>query len=359
METRRALLRALALGLGVTAAFRGARGQPAERAVYVGMETDPATGRSRAAFFTASGARAGAVPLDFRAHGTAQHGSRLVVFPRRPGTRFTIVDVATLAIGPVVTAPPGRHFYGHGAFTADGAHLLVTENDTETLQGGIGIYAAGDTSGSMARLDQIALPGPGPHEIVALPGGRQFLIAIGGLQTHPDYGRTILNLGAFRSQIVVLDAATGELTGMGHWPGSEGVSLRHLARDGRGRLYVGGQIPDPAQRASAGGQVLWLVDGEEAVPLSAGAALGGYVSSVAAHGTRALVTSKIAHRVLTLDGATVTGAAQRDGASAAALGPGLQAASGYVELGVNGAILPAGTGLEFDNHGAALRPAPA
>ncbi len=345
MATRRAVLRQLALGLGVVAC-RGAVAQPADGAAYVGIETSAATAQSRAVFFRASGARVAVAPLDFRAHGMAQHGDTLVVFPRRPGNRFAALDLASLEVRAVVTAPADRHFYGHGAFSRDGRHLLVTENGLETLGGGIGVYEA---TGPMRRLGQVALPGPGPHDVVREPGGARFLIALGGLETHPAYGRTPLNLASFRSQVLSFDVDRGSVEEMGHWPGSEGVSLRHLARDGRGRLYVGGQHVDGAPAGS--GDVLWLVEDGQAQPIAAGREMAGYVSSVAASGDRAVVTSKEAGRALTLDGDRTVATVFLDGASAAAMGPGITAVSGYASLDLGDGRAAATPGFEFDNHG--------
>ena len=341
---RRALL---ALGLGVLACNR-ALGQPAEGAAYVAVETEAASGLSRAAFFAASGARLGAVPLRFRAHGMARHARQLVVFPRRPGDRFAVIDRDTLEIRAVVTAPPNAHFFGHGAFSRDGRTLLVTENDLETLQGRIGLYRLGP---EVRREGQVPLPRPGPHEITRDPARDRFYIALGGLETHPAYGRAPLNLESFRSEVIALDLAGGGIEAMGLWTGSEGVSLRHLAMDGRGRLYIGGQVKEARE---GGGHVLWLVDGGRVSRLESGALLGGYVSSVAAHGTKALVSSKTSNRVLCLNGARLLRQDTRSGAGAVALGDGLLALSGYDLLTVNGAERALPAGVEYDNHGLSL-----
>lgn len=345
IEARREVLRSLALGLGVVAC-RGAFGQPAERAAYIGIETAADSALSTASFFTASGVRLGHVPLDFRAHGMAEHGDRLVVFPRRPGDRFAVVDAGTLEIAQVVRAPADRHFFGHGAFTRDGAHLLVTENDLETLHGAIGVYEAG---GSFRRAGEIALPGAGPHEIVRQPGRDVFHIALGGLETHPAYGRAPLNLHDFRSQIVTLDFANGDLVPLGYWPGSEGISLRHLAMDAQDRLYVGGQVKSAARATGEG--VVWLAERGRVERLALPTPLGGYVSSVAASGRQALISSKETGAVLRLDGCEVIGVQRVNGAGALALGPGLAAVSGFTLLSVNGHEIVAMRGHEFDNHG--------
>jgi len=348
MATRRDILRALALGLGVVACRKGLA-QPAENAVYVGFETASQTNSSHAAFFAGDGERVASVPLDFRAHGAAQDNDRLVVFPRRPGDRFAVVNSVSLEIVSVIAAPRGRHFYGHGAFTRDGAYLLVPENDLETLSGAIGVYEA---NSQYRRTGHIPLGGAGPHEIIRHAEQNLFFIALGGLETHPDYGRTPLNLAGFRSQIICLDWTTAQPDPLGFWPGTEGISLRHLAADAKGRMYIGGQLADPYRGTAR--NVLWLLDGERATLVEAGEKLHGYVSSVAAYGLTALATSKEAGVALTLNGDQQTGLFPADGASAAAMGPAGMVVSGFKTLTIEGAQISARPFCEFDNHGLML-----
>ena len=346
-ETRRDFLGLVALGMGV-ASCRLAMAQPAERAVYVGAETASVDGLSRASFFSAGGERLSSLPLDFRAHGMATHGARLVVFPRRPGNRFAVIDEAHLEVLSVVTAPQDRHFFGHGAFTLDGRHLLVTENNLESLTGTIGVYSAD----GWQREGEVALPGPGPHEIARHPRRDLFHIALGGLETHPDYGRNPLNLHAFRSQIVTLDFSSGRVEPLGFWAGTEGISLRHLAMDGLGRLYVGGQIKAADRAVSE--DVIWIVEDEQITQPALSGSMKGYVSSVAAHGSQALIASKESGLCLRLDGNKLLEQTAIEGASAVAIGTGLTIASGFTMLNLNDQSLSALQGHEFDNHGLLL-----
>ncbi|MEL6598602.1 MAG: DUF1513 domain-containing protein [Pseudomonadota bacterium] len=342
MATRRELLGQLALGLGIVAC-RGVQAREVGSATFVAIETS-ARDVSRALFVSATGAILGQSPLDFRAHGMAEHGDTLVVFPRRPGDRFALIDKATLLVRGTVTAPGGRHFFGHGAFSRDGSTLIVPENDLGTLAGALAIY---DVSRTPRRLGAVALPGAGPHEVIRMPESDMFLIALGGLETHPDYGRTPLNLHDFRSQILRYDLTHGTLDAMGHWAGSEGVSLRHMALDGAGQLYVGGQIP-----GDRGGEVLWRVspDGIPAA-LPHGELVGGYVSSVAADGERALVTSKVTGRVLELEGDRLVRSQDLPGASAVGLKGDVKAQAGFTLLALGDDEHVPETGHEFDNHG--------
>ncbi|MCH2165820.1 MAG: DUF1513 domain-containing protein [Marinovum sp.] len=349
MATRRAILGHLAVGLGVVATG-AALAQPAEDAAYVAIETAANTGHSRALFFASSGRLLGRTPLDFRVHGMAQHGQAMVVFPRRPGNQMCVVDVVNLEIKRRLTAPFDRHFYGHGAFTRDGAYLLTTENNLDTLGGHVGVY---DVRAGYRRVDDMVLPGAGPHEIIRAPHSDVFLLALGGLETHPDYGRTPFNLRDFRSQIVQVDIRRSEVLPLGHWSGTEGVSLRHLAQDGAGRLVIGGQVPkgrDPT------GSVLWVVNKGVPQKVETEGRLGHYVSSVAAHGAQALVSSKVTGEVLRLVDGEMTSSDTLDGASAVALSDRFRAQSGFRALDINGQVYEADRGAEFDNHGFALSP---
>ncbi|MEL6167796.1 MAG: DUF1513 domain-containing protein [Pseudomonadota bacterium] len=348
MATRRSLLGQVALGLGVMAC-RGLVAQPADRAHYVGVETSIATGLSRALFVSSSGERLGATDLDFRAHGMAQHGSVLAVFPRRPGNRVALARTDSLEILTVIDAPRGRHFFGHGAFTADGATLLVAENDLATLHGGVGVY---ETRAPFRRLGQIDLPGPGPHEIIRHPTRDLFFIALGGIETHPDYGRLPLNLDVFRSQILELDIRRSGVGEFGHWDGTEGISLRHLAFGADETLMIGGQLVDPERGRPT--NILWQCRKGQGEIVTAGRLLAGYVSSVASRGDDTLVTSKEAHLALLLRDGEVVEATRVDGASAAALTSKTAVYSGYRRIEIGSTTLGTADGREFDNHGLAL-----
>ncbi len=144
----------------------------------------------------------------------AESNNLIAVFPRRPGNAFALIDQSTLEIRGTHFASTNRHLFGHGAFSRDGTYLLTAENDLDSLQGVIGVYdvAKGD------RVDEIHLPGVGPHEITRGPADDKFIIALGGLETHPDYGRTPFNLGDFRSQILTLNLETRALEQLGFWP---------------------------------------------------------------------------------------------------------------------------------------------
>lgn len=169
-----------------------------------------------------------ALPLPARGHAAAAHPERAeaVAFARRPGTFALVIDCASGLETARLTAPQGRHFYGHGAFSADGALLFTAENDFEAAQGVIGIW---DARNGYRRLGEFASGGVGPHDIKLMPDGVTLVVANGGIETHPEAGRTKLNIPTMRPNLsfLGLDGTpqwTVELTRDLHKN-----SIRHLA----------------------------------------------------------------------------------------------------------------------------------
>lgn len=172
------------------------------------------------------------IPIPGRGHAAATHPSRAeaVCFARRPGRFAVVLNCATGHELSRLECPPGRHFYGHGAFSADGTRLFTTGNDYDELTGVIGIW---DVENGYARIKEIPSGGIGPHEIRRRADGG-FVVANGGIQTHPDMARTKLNLPNMRPMLTYLDAdgqieESVELTGDMHKN-----SIRHIdiASDG-------------------------------------------------------------------------------------------------------------------------------
>lgn len=133
------------------------------------------------------------IPLPARGHAAAAHPTRpeAVAFARRPGTFAVVIDCITGAQKAVLSSPAGRHFYGHGAYSADGSLLFTTENDFEAGRGRIAVW---DVRLGYSRIDEWDSGGVGPHDIKRLPGTDTLVVANGGIDTHPDTGRTKLNI---------------------------------------------------------------------------------------------------------------------------------------------------------------------
>ena len=221
-----------------------------------------------------------------RAHGFAwspQLG-QAIAFARRPGNFAAALDPASNREPAVFHAPEGRHFYGHGVFSADGRLLYATENDFEAGQGRIGIYDATD---SYRRIGEFDSHGIGPHEMILMRDGQTLAIANGGIRTHPDFGRQKLNLAEMESSIVMVDSRTGDLRARHVLPvAQQRMSLRHMVHAADSALWIGGQFegdpanaPSPVYRIGEGGEAQTIE-----LPAHARRLLSGYVGAVAIAG---------------------------------------------------------------------------
>lgn len=241
-------------------------------------------------------------PIPSRGHAAAVHPHHAVAvaFARRPGQFAVVLDCHTgQELGRLVS-PSGYHFYGHGAFSADGRHLLTTENAYEDGAGRLGIWDATD---GYKRIGEVSSGGIGPHEIIRLPDGG-FAVANGGIQTHPDYGRAKLNLPDMRPNLTYL-AADGTLQDRIEPPAElHQNSMRHIDCDSNGRVVIAMQWqgnplrPVPLAALHKKGQPLRNLDHPETVRLKQ------YAGSVAitADGTEILVTGPKGDHLIRFNG---------------------------------------------------------
>ncbi|MGR1582903.1 DUF1513 domain-containing protein [Thalassobius sp. S69A] len=168
------------------------------------------------------------VPMPGRGHAAAAHpeAAEIVAFARRPGTFAQVIDCANGAIKAELHSPEGRHFYGHGVFSADGRMLFTPENDYEN---GAGRVAVWDRTRGYRRVGDFSSGGVGPHDMLRLPGTDRFVIANGGIDTHPESGRTPLNLASMRANLALIgpDGKISEITQLD--PALRLNSIRHMA----------------------------------------------------------------------------------------------------------------------------------
>ena len=180
-------------------------------------------------------------PLPGRMHAAVAHpdGRRWVALARRPGSFAAVLDSQDGAVVSRFETAPGRHFQGHGAFSADGEWFYSTENDFEGERGVIGVRAVGE--GHRRRLEWPS-HGIGPHELLLAPDGRSLLVANGGILTHPATGRSKLNLPTMQPSLVRLDAGSGELLdALELEPALHTLSIRHIAATPDGAVVFGMQ----------------------------------------------------------------------------------------------------------------------
>ncbi|AEX99960.1 hypothetical protein GU3_01020 [Oceanimonas sp. GK1] len=177
-----------------------------------------------------------ALPLPDRGHGLAAHPSRplAVCHARRPGSYLALFNHQQGRLLQLREADAGRHYYGHGVFSADGRRLYTTEGVRATSEGIIGVY---ELEGErLVKVDEFTGFGLGPHEIRRLPDGH-LVVGVGGVHTQ---GRTPLNLDTMQPSLSYLDASTGavlEQRGLA----DRHLSIRHLAVTADGEVFTGQQ----------------------------------------------------------------------------------------------------------------------
>ncbi|MFB9949845.1 DUF1513 domain-containing protein [Rhizobium puerariae] len=248
------------------------------------------------------------VALPARAHGMAYSAAtgRGVAFARRPGTFAMVFDPTGRAEPVVITSPEGRHFYGHGHFSPDGRLLYASENDFDGNRGMIGIYDAGDR---FRRIGEFDAHGIGTHDMTVSDDGTLLVIANGGIETHPDFGRTKLNLDHMEPSLVLLDAGTGALVQRHGLPSSlRQLSTRHLDIAENGRIWFACQWE--GARNALPPLAGWFEKGEDiallSLPDETTARLGNYVGAIAVNRRDGLVglTSPVGGAAVTLDART-------------------------------------------------------
>lgn len=187
------------------------------------------------------------IPLPARGHDVvfSPTTTQLIAFARRPGNFAVVFDNTHTSEPRIVTAPVGRHFYGHGVFSFNGKLLYASENDYDNAIGKIGIY---DATSEFKRIGEFNSFGIGPHEIILLDDGKTLVVANGGIETHPDFGRAKLNLATMQSSIAFIDVTHGSLIEKHTLPSVvQKLSLRHMAQVAKDAIVFGGQYQGSKQ----------------------------------------------------------------------------------------------------------------
>jgi uncharacterized protein len=224
---RRAIVQGLAAAIAASLVPAG-KARAARAPLYVSCRMD-AGGKASAAMFSLDGQELFSTILPSRGHDatTRPATSEIVVFARRPGNWFAVIDAAKGELLQTIISDKTRHFYGHGVFTLDGRLLYATENDTVTGAGILGIY---DASNGYRRLGEISSRGIGPHDIAFLPDGKTLVIANGGLRTLPESGREVLNPDDIKPNVAFIEAAHDRtLAALELDKPYRALSIRHMA----------------------------------------------------------------------------------------------------------------------------------
>lgn len=231
--------------------------------------------------------------LPARGHDTAMRpeSGEFVAFARRPGNWFVAVDRQSGQVNAAVVAAEHRHFYGHGAFSADGRLLYATENNLVSGDGVIGIY---DATRGYARIGEFPSGGIGPHDVCLTPRKPVLIVANGGLRTHPATGRETLNPADMKPNLALLDARDGAVLGRIELAdGLRKLSIRHLAVASDGSACFGCQHEGDADEQpplvgtlSPGGKIALFSAPDDALRR-----MQNYVGSVCLDGSESFIAA--------------------------------------------------------------------
>lgn len=291
------------------------------------------------------------VALPARAHGMAYSATtgRAAAFARRPGTFAMVFDPSRQTEPIMITSPEGRHFYGHGHFSPDGTRLYASENDFDGNRGMIGVYDARDKFRRIAEFDA---HGIGTHDMTVSDDGKLLVIANGGIETHPDFGRTKLNVDRMEPSLVLLDAKTGALIQRHRLPASlKQLSTRHLDITDNGRIWFACQWE--GARNALPPLAGWFSKGEDlsfvSLPEETTVRLGNYVGAIAVNRRDGVVglTSPIGGAAVTLDAKTGAVVKEETVREAAGVAP---AAHGVAVSSYDGRFNQTRSQVAWDQH---------
>lgn len=196
---------------------------------------------------TADGQLNYCLPVPYRAHQALALNDRIAIyFARRPGRQCYVVDMQHCELVGTLDASDGEHFCGHGCISDDGGLLFLT---TYAYDRRMGVVAVHETIAPFRKLTQFDTHGLDPHQLALLPGGDTLVVANGGILTHPDSQREMLNLDSMAPSLAYLRVKSGELLEQ-VMPPHHQISLRHLAINASGTVVIGAQDHTPGIEAN-------------------------------------------------------------------------------------------------------------
>lgn len=167
------------------------------------------------------------IPTSFLPHGFAFHPSdrtRVATFEKH-GPGACEVDLPGRAVRRTIPTHPARSFYGHGAYSPDGAILYATETLRATREG---VLVARDAE-SLAELGEVPTHGLAPHDCTLRPDGVMVVTNGGGALDDPrDLARPC---------VTWIELATGRLLER-LTLASPSYNAGHLALDDGGALAL-------------------------------------------------------------------------------------------------------------------------
>ena len=220
------------------------------------------------------------VAVNVRGHAILpMNNSKVLMFGRRPAFECAAVDFQTQTTRRIA-ATDGRHFDGHGCLSATGDVLFTTENDYDGVRGVLGIR----DSQTFQHIGEYDTHGLDPHDVHLMPDGKTLVVANGGIQTHPDFGRRKLNIDTMQPSLAYLDAATGQKLDEYRLP-DHLLSIRHLTVTAQGNVGAALQYEGDLYRQQPVSLVAWQHHGKELQLLNINSTavtpLNGYMADLA------------------------------------------------------------------------------
>ena len=182
--------------------------------------------------------------------------------------------------------------------------------------------------------------------------GRYLVVANGGIETHPDFGRTKLNLDGMKPSLTLIETATGSLIEKHELSTRFAqVSTRHVDIDASGRIWFACQYEGPRNDLPplvgyfAKGEDLRLVD----LPEDTTRKLGNYVGAIAVNrrDRHVGITSPIGGSAVTLDADSGAVLRVESVAEAAGIAP---AAEGFAVSSYRGDFKGRRSPVAWDQH---------
>lgn len=181
------------------------------------------------------------IPLDFFGHGVTPdptQPARACIFEKR-GTGAAEVDLSSGEVLAPIVSPKGREFYGHGAFSPDGALLYSTETLVDEDYRGLVVVRDGR---SLKELGEFPTFGESPHDCVLRDEGKTLVITNGGGQDRGGSG----------GSVSYVDVATEKLIEKVEIE-SPALNAGHLAISAAGDLAVVSAARDWMPKETLGG----------------------------------------------------------------------------------------------------------
>jgi len=290
LARRKFLLQLAAMALPLPAWAASRNEADVERVLLSASWNAAADGEVQGAIHRLTSNAAPAISLPGRGHGIVPLRHELkgqaIIVSRRLGSWLAKVDWQQGKVLQLIDAEFDRQFFGHAIVTPDGKTLITTENDGETGQGVLGVYAV-DT---LKRLGEIPSHGIGPHELIWLEQGKILAVAHGGILTLPETGRRKLNVDAMNPTLSLLAWPSGALLNQYVLP-DLALSIRHLALAADGSLGIALQAEYRDIAAHVNAPLLAVLRQGQLQLAAQPDNLQGYGASIAAVGNTFLVSA--------------------------------------------------------------------